>query len=207
MRLRTRGEACQQRPPSASTPHVLTPSSLPPLQQCPSRGRTKFYDQYGVIRDVHQNHLTEILALVAMEVGAPGDDLDTTEKQVQAKLAILRGLRTADLQHTVLGQYEGYKDHVRQDHKGAARGTRAMAWKMEEEKSLLRRVVAVSPNAPAFLFFFFLHFASDDALDSATPTFAAASLSIDHPRWKKTPFILVAGKEVCRCKRSVGSEG
>ena len=92
---------------------------------------------------------------MAMEVGAPGDDLDTTEKQVQAKLAILRGLRTADLQHTVLGQYEGYKDHVRQDHKGAARGTRAMAWKMEEEKSLLRRVVAVSPNAPAFLFFSF----------------------------------------------------
>ena len=30
--------------------------------------RTKFYDAYGVIRDVHQNHLTQIMILVAMEL-------------------------------------------------------------------------------------------------------------------------------------------
>ena len=30
-------------------------------------GRTRFYDRYGVIRDVFQNHLTEMIALVAME--------------------------------------------------------------------------------------------------------------------------------------------
>ena len=29
-------------------------------------GRTGFYDEYGVVRDVLQNHLTELLALVAL---------------------------------------------------------------------------------------------------------------------------------------------
>ena len=31
-------------------------------------GRTKFYNQYGVIRDVLQNHLTEMAALIAMDL-------------------------------------------------------------------------------------------------------------------------------------------
>ena len=33
-----------------------------------AQGRLGFYDQYGVIRDVFQNHLTEILSLVALEM-------------------------------------------------------------------------------------------------------------------------------------------
>lgn len=32
------------------------------------RGRTAFYDSYGVVRDVMQNHLTEMLAFVAMDL-------------------------------------------------------------------------------------------------------------------------------------------
>jgi hypothetical protein len=53
-----------------------------------------------------------------MEVGVPGDDQATTEKQLQAKLAVLHALRTADVRRTLLGQYDGYRDHVRHDHKG-----------------------------------------------------------------------------------------
>jgi hexose-6-phosphate dehydrogenase len=29
----------------------------------PCRGRTAYYDAYGVLRDVMQNHMTEVLAL------------------------------------------------------------------------------------------------------------------------------------------------
>ena len=38
-------------------------------------GRTGFYDEYGIVRDALQNHLTEMVALVAMDL-APSDDAD-----------------------------------------------------------------------------------------------------------------------------------
>ena len=48
-----------------SSHNTLTPKYLPapPLLS----HRTNFYDSYGVIRDILQNHLTEILALVAAD--------------------------------------------------------------------------------------------------------------------------------------------
>lgn len=84
----------------------------------PRRGRTRFYDSYGVVRDVLQNHLTEVLALVAMETGVPGDNNANTERLVKAKLAVLCALRPAEPQRTLFAQYAAYRDHVRADHNG-----------------------------------------------------------------------------------------
>ena len=39
-------------------------------------GRTSFYDAYGVVRDVLQNHLTEIAAAILMELPAPDASLE-----------------------------------------------------------------------------------------------------------------------------------
>ena len=73
-------------------------------------GRTSFYNQYGVVRDVLQNHLTEIAALIAMELP---DELSTDDSQniIQSKLAFLDEVVPPTLDDAVLGQYEGYREH------------------------------------------------------------------------------------------------
>ena len=66
--------------------------------------RGSFYDAVGALRDVVQNHLLQILALVAMD--AP--EGSGSEALWAAKVAALRAVADADPQHCVRGQYEGY---------------------------------------------------------------------------------------------------
>lgn len=75
-----------------------------------AQGRTSFYEEYGVIRDVLQNHLTEILALVAMELPP---NVSSPEAVLQHKLQALRALRGLHRGSTVLGQYQAYGQQVR----------------------------------------------------------------------------------------------
>jgi glucose-6-phosphate 1-dehydrogenase len=68
--------------------------------------RGKFYDAVGALRDVVQNHLLQVLALVAMEplTGGAGDELR------DKKAEVFRAMAPADPQHCVRGQYDGYAD-------------------------------------------------------------------------------------------------
>jgi glucose-6-phosphate 1-dehydrogenase len=68
--------------------------------------RGAFYDPVGALRDVVQNHLLQVLALVAMDppAGASSDDLR------DKKAELLRAVHPADPKHYVRGQYEGYQD-------------------------------------------------------------------------------------------------
>lgn len=68
--------------------------------------RGGFYDEVGALRDVVQNHLLQVLALVAMEppVGAGADDLR------DKKAEVFRSMQDADPNHCVRGQYAGYTD-------------------------------------------------------------------------------------------------
>ena len=68
-------------------------------------GRTAFYDQAGAMRDMVQNHILQLLCLVAME---PPNKLQASSIRTE-KLKVLQALRSidgADIQsHTVRGQY------------------------------------------------------------------------------------------------------
>ena len=70
--------------------------------------RGAFYESTGVLRDIVQNHLLEVLALVAMEPPNTGHADDVRGE----KLQVLRALRVpwADTVpgDVVLGQYQGY---------------------------------------------------------------------------------------------------
>src|SRR3989344_123664 len=75
--------------------------------------RGVFYDGLGALRDVGQNHLLQMLALVAME--NPGG-LDAAAVR-EARAKVLQALRpiTASsdaLERTVRGQYAGYQDEA-----------------------------------------------------------------------------------------------
>ena len=68
-------------------------------------GRGSFYDDVGALRDVVQNHLLQVLALVAME--APAGSADAIADR---RLDVLRAIPDADPAEYVRGQYEGYSD-------------------------------------------------------------------------------------------------
>ena len=63
--------------------------------------RGRYFDRYGIIRDVMQNHLLQILALVAME---PPDRLEAASIAAE-KVKVLGSIPPAKLEDVVLGQY------------------------------------------------------------------------------------------------------
>ncbi len=67
-------------------------------------GRGRFYDGVGALRDVVQNHLLQVVALLAMEPPASED----AESVRGEKLKVLRSIRDLDPSAAVRGQYEGY---------------------------------------------------------------------------------------------------
>jgi glucose-6-phosphate 1-dehydrogenase len=68
-------------------------------------GRADFYDQVGALRDMVQNHMLQLLALVAME---PPSRFNATEVRDE-KVKVLRSLRPINrataATHSVIGQY------------------------------------------------------------------------------------------------------
>ena len=68
-------------------------------------GRGRFYEETGVVRDVIQNHLFQVLSLLAME--APSSTEADAIHSEQAK--VLRKVRTLSAPNVVLGQYRGYR--------------------------------------------------------------------------------------------------
>jgi len=69
--------------------------------------RAGYFDEYGIIRDVMQNHLLQILALVTMErpeTLAPKHVRD-------AKVEVLRTMAPVNIENLVLGQYQAGGRH------------------------------------------------------------------------------------------------
>jgi len=66
-----------------------------------TEGRGGYFDNYGIIRDIMQNHLLQVLALFAMEVPASLDADDVRDEKVK----VLRSMETISLDHVVVGQY------------------------------------------------------------------------------------------------------
>ncbi|MGN6848385.1 MAG: glucose-6-phosphate dehydrogenase [Sphingomicrobium sp.] len=68
-------------------------------------GRGDYYEGAGALRDMVQNHMLQLLALVAME--PPGDFNSTAVRDEKVKvLRALRPITAADAEHvTVIGQY------------------------------------------------------------------------------------------------------
>jgi glucose-6-phosphate 1-dehydrogenase len=69
--------------------------------------RGSFYDPVGCLRDVVQNHLLQVLALVAMEPPSAGADTDPVR---DAKLDLFKAIPAADPHRYVRGQYDGYRE-------------------------------------------------------------------------------------------------
>jgi glucose-6-phosphate 1-dehydrogenase len=69
-------------------------------------GRGRYYDESGAIRDVVQNHMTQLLSLIAME---PPVEMDADSIRAE-KIKALRSVSTVSPLHVVTGQFAGYRE-------------------------------------------------------------------------------------------------
>jgi len=71
-------------------------------------GRGRFYEEVGALRDVVQNHLLEVVTLLAMEppVNASGEALR------DEKVKVLKAIRPMAPQDMVRGQFVGYRNEA-----------------------------------------------------------------------------------------------
>ena len=72
--------------------------------------RAAFYERIGALRDVGQNHLLQLLALVAMEPPVSWDADAIRNEKVQVLKAVNRLTPEECTDCVVRGQYEGYRD-------------------------------------------------------------------------------------------------
>ena len=72
------------------------------------QGRGAFYEEVGAIRDVVQNHLLQVIALLAMD---PPTGHEPEAMQAE-KLRLFRAMRPLDPKEVVRGQFKGYRDEA-----------------------------------------------------------------------------------------------
>uniref|UniRef100_A0A7E5A148 Glucose-6-phosphate 1-dehydrogenase n=1 Tax=Panagrellus redivivus TaxID=6233 RepID=A0A7E5A148_PANRE len=76
-----------------------------------TQGRGGYFDNSGIIRDIMQNHLMQILTLVAMEKPATINAEDIRNEKVK----VLKCIKPVELKDVVLGQYVGDPESKTED--------------------------------------------------------------------------------------------
>ena len=66
-------------------------------------GRGGYFDHYGIIRDVMQNHLLQIVSLISMEQPLSLHSYDLRDEKVR----VLKSIEPLRLEDTIIGQYVG----------------------------------------------------------------------------------------------------
>lgn len=72
-------------------------------------GRGGYFDRYGIVRDIIQNHLMQVLCLIAMEPPLKVDGSSSDQIRTN-KVNVLKAIEAISIEDVVLGQYEGYRD-------------------------------------------------------------------------------------------------
>lgn len=74
-------------------------------EQLGVEGRGGYFDEYGIIRDVMQNHMMQILCYIAME-----PPVSLSNKDIAAeKMKVLKCIEPLQLKNAMTGQYKGKK--------------------------------------------------------------------------------------------------
>jgi glucose-6-phosphate 1-dehydrogenase len=71
------------------------------------QGRGRFYEEVGAIRDIVQNHMFQVLVLLAMDAPVSRD----AETMRDEKVRLLKAIRPLTASDIVRGQFRGYRDN------------------------------------------------------------------------------------------------
>jgi glucose-6-phosphate 1-dehydrogenase len=88
--------------------HYVEDVQITMAEQFGVQGRGAFYEEVGAIRDVVQNHLLQVIALLAMDPPT-GHEPDAMQAE---KLRLFRAMRPLDPKEVVRGQFRGYRDEA-----------------------------------------------------------------------------------------------
>lgn len=69
-------------------------------------GRGGYFDHYGIIRDVMQNHVMQILSLLTMEPPVTLNPKDIRDEKVK----VFRNIQPPQKDDFIIGQYIGYRE-------------------------------------------------------------------------------------------------
>ena len=86
-------------------------------------GRGEYYDKSGAMRDMMQNHLMQLLCLIAMEPPAKFDP-DAVRDE---KLKVIRALDPVEPHHIVRGQYQASPDGAHPSYREAVGNSRSFS--------------------------------------------------------------------------------
>ncbi len=181
--------------------------------------RAAYYERAGALRDIVQNHMTQLLTLTAMEVPAAFD----AESIRHEKVKVLRSVLPIDRDAVVFGQYaaqripsEDAARHIppgdaappilsdsaaRPIPSGNAPRTADTARRNDaDETAPPRRSRSKSGAADAAPAARLLAYREEPgvAADSTAETYVALRLAIENWRWQGVPFYLRTGKRLAR---------
>jgi glucose-6-phosphate 1-dehydrogenase len=74
--------------------------------------RGRFYEETGVLRDIVQSHLLEVLSLTAMEPPTTGGADDIRTEKLKVLNALRDPMEDTIARDVMLGQYRGYRDET-----------------------------------------------------------------------------------------------
>jgi glucose-6-phosphate 1-dehydrogenase len=86
--------------------HYIKDVQITMAEEFGVQGRGAFYEEVGAVRDVVQNHLLQVTALLAMD---PPTGHEPGAMQAE-KLRLFRAMRPLDPKEVVRGQFKGYRD-------------------------------------------------------------------------------------------------
>lgn len=75
-----------------------------------TEGRGGYFDKYGIIRDILQNHLLQVMTLLTCEPPTTAQGPRAGNAIRDAKAHLLNSVTPIELEDCILGQYEGYAD-------------------------------------------------------------------------------------------------
>ena len=90
--------------------HYVDNVQITVAEEIPVGDRAGYYDGSGVVRDMVQNHLLQILTIIAMEPPTGVDADSLRDRKVDVLKAIRRWTPEAVAANAVGGQYDGYLD-------------------------------------------------------------------------------------------------
>ena len=104
--------------------HYIDHVQITAAEKIGVEGRGGYYEEAGVVRDMVQNHVLQVLALVAMEPPV-ANDLESIHDK---KMEVFKSLEPLLAEDFVFGQYEGYRDERRVDRHSATPTFAAVRW-------------------------------------------------------------------------------
>lgn len=104
--------------------HYVDHVQITAAEQLGVEDRGGYYEESGVVRDMLQNHVLQVLSLVAMEPPVPNDLESVHDKKVE----VFKSLEPLTRHDFVFGQYEGYRDAPHVDRNSATPTFAAIRW-------------------------------------------------------------------------------